>query len=190
MMQYLISKSSDLMKFKNHRTLVLLLCSVFLLSACTNEVDDFDDLYDFMQEVRERGKPTVDPLPELIKVEPFQYTASSKNSPFSIENVVPKVKSALEIDSVSSDQSRPRERLEYFALDSLKMVGTLNSRNNVYAIVFAPDNTVHRVTKGNYVGTQSGKITNISDAEILLEETVRARNGKWEKRKVSIAIRE
>ena len=186
----MILKCSGLMPFKNHRTLILSLCSVLLLSACTNETDNFDDLYDFMQEVREREKPKVDPLPELTKIEPFQYTASSKNSPFSIENVVPKAETTLEIDSVLSDQSRPRERLEYFALDSLKMVGTLNSKNNFYAIVFAPDNTVHRVTKGNYVGTQSGKITSISDAEILLEETVRARNGKWEKRKVSIAISE
>ena len=170
---------------------ILLVLSMLILQAC-GDSKDLGDLQAFTKSVREAEKPKVDPLPELIPVEAFEYNASTIGSPFSIENVIPEVtdESTVEVDAILPDQNRQRQALEYFPLDSLKMVGTLSQKNRVYEIIFAPDETVHRVSIGNYAGTQLGQVIEVSEAETVLEETVRSRNGQWEKRKVSIALTE
>lgn len=171
---------------------IFLMLSVLILQAC-GESKELGDLKAFTKSVREAGKPKVDPLPELVPVEAFEYNASTVGSPFAEENVIPEVSdedAAVEVDAVVPNQNRQRQALEYFPLDSLKMVGTLEQKNQVYAIIFAPDETVHRVSIGNYAGTQLGQVIEVSEAETVLEETVRARNGQWEKRKVSIALTE
>lgn len=162
-----------------------------VLQGC-GDSKNLDDLQAFTNSVRAAEKPKVDPLPELQPVEAFAYTASSIVSPFSEENVIPEVNSdgAVEVDTVLPNQNRQRQALEYYPLDGLRMVGTLEQKNKIYAVIFAPDETVHRASIGNYAGTQLGQIIEITEAETVLEETVRAKNGQWEKRKVSIALTE
>ena len=170
---------------------VSLILVALLLQAC-GESKGLSDLQAFTQSVRQAEKPKVDPLPEIVPVEPFEYSASLIGSPFAEENVLPEVSnsSEVQVDAVLPDQNRQRQALEYFPLDALKMVGTLEQNNQVFAIIFAPDDTVHRITKGNYAGTQLGQVIDVTEAETVLEETVRANNGQWEKRKVSIALTE
>jgi len=146
------------------------------------------DLKAFTASVREQAKPEIEPLPTIEPAESFEYSASKTVNPFSEQNVIPKIKASLEIAPVLPDQGRVREPLEYFPLDSLRMVGTLTQGDEIFAVVFAPDDTVHRLKRGDYAGTQLGEVTEITPGEVILEETVRRRNGQWEKRKVSLAL--
>ena len=146
------------------------------------------DLVAFTESVKARPKPEIEPLPTIKPAESFEYTASETVKPFSELNVIPKIKASLEIAPVLPDQGRLREPLEYFPLDSLRMVGTLEQSQQMYAVVFAPDDTVHQLKKGNYAGTQLGEVIEISAGEVVLEETVQRKNGQWEKRKVSLAL--
>ncbi len=164
-----------------------LVCSLLALAACSNN-DGLDDLRAFTEAERAKKASTIDPLPEIRPAEVFRYTASSIVSPFSQENVLPEIKATLEISPILPDQDRIRQPLEYFPLDALRMVGTLEQDGRKYAIVFAPDDTVHRVGKGHYAGTQLGEILEVLEGEIVLEETVKLKNGRWEKRKVSLAL--
>lgn len=170
----------------------LLIAAIFALQACSDP-KNLDDLQEFTRAVRAAEKPKVDPLPELKPIEAFQYSASSVVSPFLEENVIPEVKvdsASVEVEAVLPNQNRQRQALEYYPLDSLRMVGTLEQKNSIYAIIFAPDETVHRVSIGNYAGTQLGQVIEVTEAETVLEETVRIDNKRWEKRKVSIALTE
>jgi type IV pilus assembly protein PilP len=160
---------------------------VFSLLACSNN-DGLDDLRAFTEAERAKKASAIEPLPSLRATEVFKYTASSIVSPFSQENVLPEIKATLEISPILPDQDRIRQPLEYFPLDSLKMVGTLEQNDQMFAVIFAPDDTVHSVSKGNYAGTQLGEIIEVLESEIVLEETVKLRNGRWEKRKVSLAL--
>ncbi len=157
------------------------------LQAYSNEAL-LSDLKAFTAEVRARPTPEIEPLPTIKPAESFEYTASETVNPFSELNVIPKVKASLEIAPVLPDQGRLREPLEYFPLDSLRMVGTLEQAGEIYAVVFAPDDTVHQLKKGNYAGTQLGEVIEITAGEVVLEETVQRKNGQWEKRKVSLAL--
>ncbi len=57
------------------------------------------------------------------------------------------------------DSKRNREFLEAFALDTLKMVGTMRISGQYYGLVRASDGLVHRVLPGNYLGQNEGRIT-------------------------------
>ena len=162
---------------------------VFSLLACSNN-DGLDDLRVFAEAERAKKPSAIEPLPSLKPTEVFKYTASPTVSPFSEKNVLPEITATLEISPILPDQDRIRQPLEYFPLDSLKMVGTLKQDGRTYAVIFAPDDTVHSVSKGNYAGTQLGEIIEVLESEMVLEETVKLRNGRWEKRKVSLALLE
>ncbi len=159
---------------------------IFSLLACTN--NGLDDLRTFTAAERAKKAPEIEPLPSLRPTEVFNYTASSIVSPFDEENVLPEIQATLEISPILPDQDRIRQPLEYFPLDSLKMMGTIKQNGQTFAVIFAPDETVYTVSKGNYAGTQLGEIIEVLESEIVLEETVKLRNGRWEKRKVSLAL--
>ena len=163
------------------------ICMSFMLAACSQD-DGLEDLRAFTAAEKAKKPAPIEPLPEIKVPEKFEYTASAIVSPFNEENVLPEIQATLEISPILPDQDRIRQPLEYFPLDALKMVGTLEQADQTYAIVFAPDDTIHRVGKGNYAGMQLGEIIEVREGEIVLEETVKQRNGRWEKRKVSLAL--
>jgi type IV pilus assembly protein PilP len=163
--------------------------AILSLIACSQE-NNLEDLHAFTKAQRAKKAVPIPPLPNIEPAESFEYTASLKVNPFSRENVLPVVKGTIEISPVLPDQDRIRQPLEYFPLDALRMVGTLQQGERIFAIIFAPDDTVHQVEEGNYAGTQLGEIIEVSESAIVLEETVKRRNGRWEKRKVSLALSE
>jgi type IV pilus assembly protein PilP len=70
------------------------------------------------------------------------------------------------------DPNRPREFLEQFPLDTLRMVGTLELDSGAFGLVQTSDGLVHRVRVGNHLGQNYGRITAVSDAEIQLVEII------------------
>jgi type IV pilus assembly protein PilP len=70
------------------------------------------------------------------------------------------------------DPNRPRETLESFPLDTLRMVGTLSGPTGAFGLVQSSDGLVHRVSVGNHMGQNYGRITAINDSEIQLVEII------------------
>lgn len=88
------------------------------------------------------------------------------------------------------DSNRPREALEAFPLDTLRMVGTLDQGGQSWGLVRANDGTIHRVQPGNYLGQNHGRIANITEYEIELVEIVPDGLGGWIERQASLALSE
>ena len=168
-------------------TKVVLVGSILLSQACTEE-RSLKDLEEYKRTFRARIHSELPPLPRQTNVESYKYSASSSESPFSEKNVISTIQLSPAEDAVFPNQDRVREPLEFYALDTLKMVGTLKRDNRIYAIVLTSEGAAHRVSVGEYMGTDLGDITGISDGEITLEETVRIKRGRWEKRQTSIAL--
>jgi type IV pilus assembly protein PilP len=80
--------------------------------------------------------------------------------------------SATGPNAVRPDSSRPREFLEQFSLDTLRMVGTLKLQGRIYGLVQTKDGLVHRVLPGNHLGQSDGRITAIEEGKISLTEIV------------------
>ena len=89
-----------------------------------------------------------------------------------------------------ADLTRPRQPLEQFPLDGLRMVGTLNKGGQTYALIRTPENTLYRIRKGEYMGQNFGLVVAINDMGIELRETVQDGAGDWTETKATLALQE
>jgi type IV pilus assembly protein PilP len=77
--------------------------------------------------------------------------------------------------------------LEQYQLDQLQFVGTLE-QENLWALIRTPEGTIHRVKKGNYLGTNNGLIEVLTDSKIKLKEIVPNQNGGFVERETILAV--
>ena len=156
-----------------------------LLTGCGG--GDFSDLEAYMNEVDERPKAPVTPLPPFTQVEPFAYEASGFRSPFE-PPVMVKPGPRPSGPQVKPNPNRVRQYLEQYTIASLAMVGTLAQGAAMYALIQDGDGGVHRVQPGDYMGTDHGKIQSIDDAELELIEIVPDGTGSWVERIRTVAL--
>ena len=162
----------------------LLVCLPFVLSGCAAGVDD--ELLAYVDEVKARPGGRIKPLPQIKPYEKFAYAAAEIRSPFEPDR--PNASTAKAGPKPIKD--RNKEYLEQFPLDTLAMVGTLDREGQVYALVQTQDGMVHRVTPGQYLGQNDGRIVAVNDAEIRLEELVPDGIGGFYKRSAEIGLGE
>jgi len=161
--------------------------ALIALSGCAG--DGMDDLRDFVKNAHADRKPKIEPLPEIKPYEAYAYSATDLPDPFSSANLTPRSLAALS-GGPRPDMNRPKEPLEDFPLDALKMVGTLSRGQQVWGVIQDKEGGVHRVKKGNYIGQNFGRITRISEDKIDLIELVQGALGDWVEREASLAIQE
>jgi len=163
--------------------LALAVAAVLALSGCA---DGNDDLRARIEEIKSRPGGRIEPLPEVKPYETFAYAAADQRSPF--EAGAPSSASAQ--SGLRPDASRPREFLEQFSLDTLKMVGTLDLGGRNYGLVQTRDGLVHRVLPGNHLGQNDGRITAVEEAKISLIEIVPDGMGGFIQRPAALALRD
>lgn len=161
--------------------------AALLLAACGQ---DMSDLEDYAREVKGRTSKQIEPVPVPKPYEPFVYEAGDRRDPF-----VPLLQSrdaaaaaAGGAGAVRPDIDRAKEPLEEFPLDSLRMVGTITMQKRAFALIKAPDAIVHRVSVGDHMGQNFGKITGISETEISLVEIIPDGFGGWTNRPATVAL--
>ncbi len=170
----------------NFRSIIPLLVPL-LLVACGG--DGMDDLREFMRTAHADKKPKIEPLPEIKPAETYQYSATEMADPFASANLRPTL-STKAAGGAQPDPNRRHEPLEDYPLDSLKMVGTLSRGAQVWAVIEAPDGTVHRVQRGNYLGQNFGRIRGITESKLDIIELTQTSIGDWVQRDASLAIDE
>ena len=171
------------MTFNSCKLLQILLVAVAGLSACSN---DHEDLQQQINEIKNRPGERIDPLPEIKPYEAFVYSATNMRSPF-----VPSAPTRNEAASgVRPDSKRSREFLEQFSLDTLRMVGTLEQNGRTYGLVQGKDGLVHRVTSGNFIGQNDGRITGVTSSRISIIEIVPDGLGGYIERPAALALTE
>jgi type IV pilus assembly protein PilP len=157
--------------------------AVLSLSGCSNGMDELRKQVD---EIKSRPGEAIEPLPEIKPYEPFAYSASSLRSPF-----VPTAPARSDLAAgVRPDVKRPREFLEQFPLDTMRMVGTLQLMGRNFGLVQGKDGLVHRVLPGNFVGQNDGKIVGISSTKISIIEIVPDGLGGYIERPAALALTE
>jgi type IV pilus assembly protein PilP len=70
------------------------------------------------------------------------------------------------------------------------MVGTLEQKKDVFALIKTPDNNLFRVKPGNYLGQNFGRIVAISDSNIKLREIVQDNSGNWEEKDQTLQLQD
>ncbi|WP_158880166.1 pilus assembly protein PilP [Rhodanobacter sp. L36] len=161
------------------------LCVALILSGCTRGMSDLHDWV--AQEKAKKGAP-IQPLPVIKTFETFKYEDQDKRDPFSPSTT--ELQSNASTSGPRPDANRAQQPLEKFALDSLKMVGTLGAGSSMEVLVKDPGGVIHRVHTGEYMGQNYGHVTAISESSIDLVELVSNGNGGWMERPASIALDE
>ena len=168
---------------------VLLACS---LSACT--ASGQDELQGWMQTERNSIKPSVQPIPEPTKFVPQAYLGERQTEPFSSEKLAsvlrgsqsaPVVNSAL----IEPELNRRKQPLEAYPLDTMSMVGSLNRDGKLVALVKV-DNLLYQVRPGSYLGQNYGRVTRISETEVVMREIVQDSAGEWIERAAALQLQE
>jgi len=164
-----------------------LLIAILALTACGGE--PHGDLRQFVKEGENLPHGRIPPLPEVKPYEPFTYSAYDLIDPFKPRKIEPP-RGAAGAGGLAPDLNRRREPLEAFPLESLRMVGTLEQKKQMFALVKAPDNTLFRVRSGNYLGQNFGRIVEISESQVKLKEIVQDSGGNWEEKEQVLLLQE
>lgn len=173
------------MKVRRKLRILGICMAALLLGGCAE--DGMDDLRQFVETAHAGKQPRIEPIPEIRTQELFAYGAASLRDPFTPQNLKAQ---AGQGGGPRPDMNRRREPLEEFPLDALKMVGTLQRGKQAWAVIQAPDGTVHRATIGNHMGQNFGAITRITEDKIKLIELVQGPMGDWIERESSLALAE
>ncbi len=168
---------------------LLIVSMTSLLSGCGREMRDLED---YAEEVKSREPPGIDPIPEVKPYQSFKYQANNARNPF--DSTIFQTKIVQNIrktnSTISPNPNRTPEFLENFPLDTLRMVGTLEQQGTLWALVQTPEKTIQRISAGNYLGQNNGKVLGVTDAGIKLEEIIPDGFGGWRKRDGNIALSE
>jgi type IV pilus assembly protein PilP len=169
------------------RARLLLIGLAVIAAGCAQ---DMSDLEDYALEVKARTSKNIEPIPQPKPYEPFVYEPGDRRDPFLaiLQSREAALAGAGGAGAIKPDVDRPKEPLEEFPLDSLRMVGTITMQQRAYALVRAPDSVVHRVSVGDHVGQNYGKITGISETEVVLMEIIPDGLGGYIQRPASVAL--
>ncbi len=174
-----------------------LISTVAITGGCVSK--DMTDLEDYAAEVLTRKGGNIEPLPPIKPYERYLYQAEEQGlrDPFrSFFDEEAEIEQTATIGGPEQEayateiQTHNREELENFELDSLRMVGVLENAETLWGIVRDQSGVVHRVTTGNYLGRNFGKVTNIQEDRIDIREIIKDSQGRWEERAATLALSE
>lgn len=151
------------------------------LAACSGQ----GDLHEWVAQVKARKGAPLPALPVVKTFETYIYQDQDKRDPF---EPAPPQANSLNAAGPHPDQNRPREPLEAFPLDSLKMVGTIGAKNKIEALIQDPQRVIHQVHVGDYMGQNYGHVTRVTPSEVDLVELVPNGSGGWMERDAAVAL--
>ena len=174
------------MKFKVVKQYFWLLVSCFILASCAE--NDSSDLRAFVQQEKSIKSGKIPPLPEFIQYKMFTYKGDEARDPF-VPVVDVEIVTKRGYSGPRPDESRIKEPLENFSLDTLRMMGILTQQDITWVLVRDPEGLLHRVTLGNYLGLNNGKITELYEDSVKITELIADGKG-WQQRESGLAMTE
>ncbi len=169
------------------RAKLFILLGCLALAGCGER--HLDEVKDFVKNSEKLPRGRIPPLPEVKPYEPFAYDAFDLVDPFRPRKIAPP-KAVAGAGGIQPDFSRRKEPLEAYPLENLKMVGTLQQSKVMHALVKTPDNNLFRVRAGNYLGQNFGRITEITETNIMLKEIVQDSGGSWEEKEQALQLQD
>lgn len=169
---------------------LIALAGVVLISGCSGN-SQHSDLHDFMTEVKKKPSGEVDPLPTFRSYKTFSYGAMAMRSPFEPPLTLATTDSVSGENKVQPpDETRKKEYLENYNFAALSMVGALSKGGHIWSLVNDGSGGIHRVTTGNYMGKNHGRIVSVTNSKIDVIEVVPDGKGEWVERPRTLALKE
>ena len=159
-------------------------CVVLLFGCGANN----EDIKQRMESAKAGMNRNVTPIEKVKPYIPLEYDASSLIEPFNA------LKAKIEGDRAGAalpEQSRPRQPLEEFPMESLKLVGIFQGKNATFAQILA-NGRGYQVTVGSYLGQNFGKVIKIvtqkNEERLVIREVIRDADGKDEEKETELLL--
>jgi type IV pilus assembly protein PilP len=166
----------------------LIIACALLLASCGGE--QYGDLKEELNRLTRDMRGKVAPLPIVKPYEPVPYLAAEMADPFGPGKIELVAKGgSAGVSKLQPDQNRPKEPLESFPLETIRMVGALQQGKESFGLVRA-DRHLYRVKAGNYMGQNFGLITAVSENDIKLRELIQDAGGDWSERVSTLQLQE
>lgn len=168
---------------------IMLLLAATSLAGCGE--GSVDEVRAWMKKVERETKPAVKPLPEPKQFVPYAYDPAGAAEPFSPDKLLGELARVAEAsdDPNKPDVNRPREVLENYPLDTMRMVGTLHKGGVSYALVQI-DKAVYQVKAGQRIGQNHGLVTRVTDGAIAIREVTQDATGEWVQRMATLELQD
>lgn len=147
-----------------HSIFLLALGSVLLL-GCEGASSD---LQQYIKQIRSRPAKQPPEVPEVQPFTGFRYESGELRDPFKQFEAEIKAKEG----PVLPNTDREKEPLEFFVLNQLTIVGTIEPPSGRWALVRTPEGEIHRVTIGNFMGRNYGQIVEVLKDGVRLKEII------------------
>ena len=165
------------------------LYSIALLSLMLSGCGSNDDLVSYIDEVKSRKLSSIETVPEMEKFVALDYSETGARNPFANprpESV--KAETTFPKNCPQPNFSRAKGPLESYSLDNLNMHGTLGSEEHLWGLIRSNSGEIFRVSPGDYIGLNHGKILNITKNHIALSELILTGKGCWQVRNTQIPL--
>ena len=163
------------------------LLAALLLAGCGDS--DVREVRTWMDETRAQTRPLVKPLPAPKEFVPFAYHQGAAMDPFNPDKLagpgaLPQMPSARQ-----PDLNRPREALENYPLDTMRMVGMMQKDGVGFALVQI-ERSVYRIRAGQRLGQNFGQVTRVTPVGVEIREMVQDASGDWVERISKLELQE
>jgi type IV pilus assembly protein PilP len=145
------------------------------LTGCESRIDEVNAK---MQKIHAEPPKAIEAAPVFLPIPTFNYSAQQLRSPFMPPSLAQELK-VMAGRHVMPDLSRPRQQLEAFPIESLRMRGSIRRpKGPLFGLIESPDGSVVRIQLGNYMGKNDGRVVGITPSQISVIEIVPdGRNG-------------
>ena len=158
--------------------------ALFTLIFCPGCFNDTSDLRDYVNHIAINTQTNIShntrAMPAITIPDHFVYSSQTLTSPFIATPVqtgqkkVPPVSGCL-----SPAPERKKQALEKYPLSNLQMRGTIENTVNIWALIAAPDQKIHKVSINSFIGLNHGRVTAINQNSINIVELISNATGCW-----------
>ncbi|MBV7298796.1 pilus assembly protein PilP [Enterovibrio paralichthyis] len=157
-----------------------------LLSGCWQHGQQ-QDLERFIVQTYAAAKVTATPLPPEPTYFPMAFSPSLDTDPFVLP-VATETEQLAQGDCWQPENLPGKDLLESYELSSLAFKGVIGLPGSYWALVEAPDTSIHRVGVGRVLGNNRGRVDSISQHTLSITEHLPDGLGCWQVRNVRLAL--
>ncbi|MFN7096325.1 MAG: pilus assembly protein PilP [Gammaproteobacteria bacterium] len=125
---------------------------------------------EFVAQVQQTKEKNVEPLPAFNSPQLPTGAQTIKRNPFA---------PVIENQQLKPDTNHIPGPLESYPLTQLKYVGILTEANKNWGLISTPSGAIYSIAMGQYIGQNYGKVINITQQKITVQETVSDGLGGW-----------
>lgn len=160
------------------------------LAGCGDS--DVQEVRSWMKQTDAQARVRVPPIAEPKVFLPYAYDRKDQLDPFNPNKLLAELAKQAAVTGGSGlkpDMERRKELLESYPLDTIKMVGTIEKKGVMHAVLQV-DRAVHQVVSGQHLGQNYGRITSISENTVTVKEIVQDATGDWVERPSKLELQE